>query len=268
MLTKYDFQPFEIKNLIRRGSNNDGGYLIPSDTKADLLISLGLGDDWKFELSLVKKNHVPKFIIFDHSQNLSVYVIGLLNRMRPNSFKLMAFIYRFLVLLRYFRDFTIMRNTHVKKRITKEGSSKHAMPQKKGGDINLPQIFNKFVGPENVSVILKIDIEGSEYEIVEQILDFSEKITLLIVEFHDIIERKNEFKKSLDMLKLRYSLIHSHINNYGYVNKDFIPQVCELTFVKKTLFYETSKVDKLPRVGLDSPSTPSRKDFEINFIKD
>ncbi len=267
ILTLSDFRPFEINNLIRMGATNDGGYLLPSDCKADLLISLGLGDDWKFELDLIKNNYVDKFIIFDHTKNLSTYVKSLLNRTKLNNFKLTAFTYRLLVLLRYFKDFTIMRNNHVKRKITQKGSSSINMHAKRASDINLLQIFNEFVKSPNVSVILKIDIEGSEYEIIEQILDFSNQITLLIVEFHDIIVKKHEFEKCLRLLKSKYSLIHSHINNYGHVNKDFIPQVCEFTFIKNTLFHGTNKVNKLPRKGLDSPSTPSRKDFEINFIK-
>ena len=60
ILTLSDFRPFEINNLIRMGATNDGGYLLPSDYKADLLISLGLGDDWKFELDLIKNNYVDR----------------------------------------------------------------------------------------------------------------------------------------------------------------------------------------------------------------
>ena len=102
MLTKFDFQPFDTNNLIRRGAKNDGGYLIPEDAKADLLISFGLGDDWKFELDLVKYHHVRSFVVFDHTQNAKVYVKRLLKLPKINDFNLNAYIYRLIVLLRYF----------------------------------------------------------------------------------------------------------------------------------------------------------------------
>ena len=123
MLSKFDFQPYFANNLIRRGAKNDGGYLIPKDAKADLLISFGLGDDWKFELDLVKYNHVRRFVVFDHTQNTIIYIKRLLKLTKINNFNLNAYIYRLIVLLRYLRDFVIKNNTHVKKRITNKHKS-------------------------------------------------------------------------------------------------------------------------------------------------
>ena len=267
MLTKFDFQPFDTNNLIRRGAKNDGGYLIPEDAKADLLISFGLGDDWKFELDLVRNNHVNKFIVFDHTQNLLVYAIRLLKRINVNNFKFSAFIYRLLILLRYLRDYVIRNNTHVKKRITKQGSVfMNNNVKELVNDINLYEIFDKFVNSPNVRVILKIDIEGSEYEIIQQILDHSNQVILLVIEFHDITDNMLIFEQCLSILKMKYSLIHSHINNYGHVDENLIPQICEFTFIHKAHFHENRKVDKLPREGLDSPTTPFRPDFQISFL--
>ena len=42
----------------------------------------------------------------------------------------------------------------------------------------------------NEKNFLKIDIEGSEYEIIEDIIDHSQKISVLIIEFH-WINKKN-----------------------------------------------------------------------------
>ncbi len=267
MLTKFDFQPFDTNNLIRRGTKNDGGYLIPRDTKAHLLISFGLGDDWKFELDLVRNNHVNKFIVFDHTQNLLVYAIRLLKCVKVRNFKFSVFIYRLIILLRYLRDYVIKNNTHVRKRITKQGSViKDNNVKELVNDINLHEVFNKFVSSPNVRVILKIDIEGSEYEIIKQILDHSNQVILLIIEFHYITDNKLMFEQCLSLLKTKFSLIHSHINNYGYVDENLIPQICEFTFIHKAHFNENRKVDKLPLEGLDSPTTPFRPDFEISFL--
>lgn len=269
MLTKFDFQPFDIKNLTRRGAKNDGGYLIPEDARADLLISLGLGDDWKFELDLVGFNHVSKFVVFDHTQNLTVYVKKLIKQLKVNYFEFSAFIYRLLVLLRYLRDFAINSNSHIKKRITNQGSISQNNSLLRGvtNDINLNEIFDEFVGSPDVSVILKIDIEGSEYEIIQQILDHCDQVILLIIEFHDIHNKTRIFEDCLSLLKNRFSLIHAHINNYGKINENLIPDICELTLINKNNFHGDRKVDRLPRVGLDSPSTLYRPDFEIDFTK-
>ena len=54
MLELNDFQPYNYDNIVRRGSQNDGGYLLSNYVSAKFLISLGLGDNWKFELDLIK----------------------------------------------------------------------------------------------------------------------------------------------------------------------------------------------------------------------
>ena len=120
ILTKFDFQPYLFEGLARRGAKNDGGYLIPINIKADLLISFGLGNDWKFELDLVKCKYVRSFVIFDHSQNLLGYFREFIRRLKPQGFQLKALVYRLILLFRYFRDFVIMRNIHIQKKVTKK----------------------------------------------------------------------------------------------------------------------------------------------------
>ena len=255
MLELKDFQPFNYDNLVRRGSTNDGGYLLPSDISAQFLISLGLGDDWKFELDLTKHNQVSKFIVFDHSVTLLNLLRTLLNRER----KIKAFIYRAIVLIRYFRDFTFLRKLHVKKKITKYGSIENSR------EINLNEIFKEFVVDPKSTIILKIDIEGSEFDIIEQVIEFSSQTLVLIIEFHEILKQKDKFKTSLELLKSKFSLIHTHVNNYGEIDEFSIPNVCEFTFINQNMYRENGKVSRLPRVGLDSPSTPGRPDREIIF---
>ena len=255
MLELRDFQPFYCDKLVRRGSTNDGGYLLPSDITAQFLISLGLGDDWKFELDLIKHKQVSKFFVFDHSVTFLNLFKKMVNRKR--SFK--VFLYRAVVLVRYFRDFTFLKKPHLKKKITKYGSSENH------GEISINEIFKEFVVDRKSTVILKIDIEGSEYDIIEQVMEFSSQIVVLIIEFHEILKQKDEFKNSLELLKLKFSLIHTHVNNYGEFDEFSIPDICEFTFVNHDMHRENGKVSRLPRVGLDAPTTPGRPDRKIIF---
>ena len=263
ILTKFDFQPYLFEGLARRGAKNDGGYLIPINIKADLLISFGLGNDWKFELDLVKCKHVRSFVIFDHSQNLLGYFREFIRRLMPQGFQLKALVYRLILLLRYFRDFVIMRNIHIQKKVTKKGNIVYSKISKK--EISVTEIFGEFVNDADKKIVLKIDIEGYEYEIIDQVIDYKDDVVLIIIEFHDITLRLDEFKKCLDKLNLHYSLIHSHVNNYGSLDLNSIPQMCEFTFINKTIFIGKDKISKLPRNDLDSPTTPFRNDLMLNF---
>ena len=255
MLELNDFQPYDHNNLVRRGSRNDGGYLVPLDISAKLLISLGLGDDWKFELDLIKHKQVSKFIVFDHSVTLLSLIKKLIIRKR----KLKAFIYRLVVLIRYLRDFILFKNLHIKKKITRDGSIKNF------NEISLVEIFKNCITDAQSTIILKIDIEGSEYEIIEQILECKSQILVLIIEFHEILKMKEKFKSSLEQLKCSFILIHTHANNYGKIDEFSIPDVCEFTFINMNMYATNKKVSKLPRIGLDSPSNPGRPDHEMIY---
>ena len=255
MLELEDFQPYYYENLVRRGSTNDGGYLLPSDVSAQFLISLGLGDDWKFELDLIKYQQVSKFIVFDHS----VTLLNLIKKLFPRKIKLKAYIYRIIVLVRFLKDFILFKNSHIKKKVTRNGSIKNF------NEISLVEIFKDYIADSQSTIILKIDIEGSEYEIIEQILELSSQILVLIIEFHEILKLKEKFKSSLEQLESSFTLIHTHANNYGKIDEFSIPDVCEFTFINMNMYVTNKKVSKLPQIGLDSPTTPSRPDYKMIF---
>ena len=61
------FKPKKKFSLIRLGKNNDGGYLVGKKTilESEILISLGIGDDWSFESDFLKINNQSKIIMYD-----------------------------------------------------------------------------------------------------------------------------------------------------------------------------------------------------------
>ena len=114
-------------------------------------------------------------------------------------------------------------------------------------------------------VILKIDIEGDEYEVTDQIIDFHPRIKLIVIEFHNIHSRTHEFENCIKKLKMKYKLIHTHYNNNGRVVND-IPDVVELTFLISSENLTVTKVRNLPR-SIDRPNNSQLKDFEITYDK-
>ena len=254
MLVLSDFQPFKFDNLIRRGAGHDGGYLIPANLSASKLISLGLGDNWQFEIDMLKNKQIEKFIVFDHTVSVASLIKSSIKLRR----KVLARIYRLIVLFRYIRDFIFFSNLHVKKKVTSNGDGENV-------EISLTRIFENYLSDSDSSIVLKIDIEGYEYEILEQMTIENQKIALLVVEFHQIHERRSEFKRALDLIKTNFILIHTHYNNFGIVDDDFIPDVCEFTFINRDLFKENSRVEFLPHPTLDSPAAPNRPDYFVRF---
>ena len=64
------FIPIFIENneLVRLGSVDDGGYVVPKQTilSSELLVSLGMSDNWDFEKDFVKISKKSVYA-YDHS---------------------------------------------------------------------------------------------------------------------------------------------------------------------------------------------------------
>ncbi|MDR3413278.1 MAG: hypothetical protein P4L87_20380, partial [Formivibrio sp.] len=61
--------PAIVDDLIRVGSVNDGGYVVPSSSveAADFLLSFGVSDDWSFEEHFKKLNPTVQIHAYDHT---------------------------------------------------------------------------------------------------------------------------------------------------------------------------------------------------------
>ena len=68
-------QPNKINTLKRIGGNNDGGYVIDERniSNSDILIGLGMSDNWLFEEEFNSINPVPTYI-YDRTVSLKVFL--------------------------------------------------------------------------------------------------------------------------------------------------------------------------------------------------
>lgn len=112
---------------------------------------------------------------------------------------------------------------------------------------------------------LKCDIEGGEYDILDDIILNSKLLTGIVIEFHDVDNHDN-FNDILNFIaKVDLKLIHTHLNNFSYIitNAGYIPYAVELTFSSSdALTYD--KTLQLPH-KLDMPNCADREQFIINF---
>ncbi len=250
-----DLQPFKVGPMHRVGSKNDGGYVIPKELPViETLISFGVGDNWSFERSCLKKKIVLNAVMYDHTIDLNQFVSRIRSRLLTREFDFKSFTYRVFVTLKYLRDFSNPSLIHIRKEITKNESSQ--------SKTNLLEIA-KNLG--SAPFILKVDIEGAEYDIVEQIVHLNEKIPVLLIEFHETEKYRQLFESSLDALKQKYILSHTHVNNYDGLSGDGIPKTLELTFCNRDYYSAEQKVIELPVAGLDQVSAPNRPDVFLRF---
>jgi hypothetical protein len=236
-------------DLVRIGKNNDGGYLVGTNSleRSRYLISLGIGDDWSFEEDFLKKNRSNVIVkcfddILDEKFLIKRIILQLLPIFYNRNFKY------FMYLLKNYFNFL-----KIKKKIK--------FNKKKIFYNDLNEILNKISGEgEGRSVFLKIDIEGSEYRILDSILSNQNKLLGLVIEFHDCDLHKDRILNFVKNLNL--TLIHIHGNNYAETDLGGDVTVFEVTFDKFPI--KIDEVNKLPNL-LDMPNDANQKEIILKF---
>ena len=259
---KYNFiRPLQVNSLKRLGRNADGGYIVDNNLikKANYLISLGIGNDWSFENDLINKNQEITIHIYDHTVNAGVYIKNILKNLRRfftfrSNYK--ALKSSILELLKY-KIFLNQKNVNLFR-------EKVVNPTKNNKESDIKKIFSRIDTSKNI--ILKCDIEGSEYEIISSILNVSKNIDTLLIEFHDLDKNDNIFIESMNHLKEKFNIIHLHGNNHADKLANGLPKIIEITLLNKKYLIDNSlHVNHFPIKDLDFPNNPNKEDLNFSF---
>ena len=255
--------PFKSSNLLRLGIEKDGGYIVDQKIlkNSDFLISFGMADEYSFEIDFLQFNKNNKLIIYDFSISHFHYFKEIIKNLR-----------RIIKFKRTLKDLSTCINNYIQfikftnlkkvnffsKKITPNDNSKN--------NISIHKIFDKYLRQNKKNITLKIDIEGTEYEIINEILKYHEIIDQIIIEYHDTHIRKKEFLDNMRKYLNKFNITHLHANNYQSCNSDGFPINIEITFVNKKLIDNSYKKHfNFPIYKLDYPNNPKLKDLEFSF---
>jgi hypothetical protein len=248
-------RPVIDESMIRIGNSSDGGYAMSRNAlvKTERVLSLGLGENWSFEEALAASKPGINIEVYDHTVTFHYFLkksikgIIKLILLQESLANVKARFYR----LNSYLHFWIKKDSHKhhKYRVTKSSFS---------------SILEKY--DQNSNIGLKVDIEGSEWEILSQISSRQESFSFVILEIHDFETREEELKIFIERLSKNFYLAHLHANNFSGVGKNGFPLVFELTFLRKFSNSSPNQLRSfLPVFGLDSPNARNRPDFEIYF---
>jgi len=147
----------------------------------------------------------------------------------------------------------------------------HFLLQNQSGFRSLGEVFNykytrrhatlikKFLGPQFLvseilnsrgfqgmkrTVFVKLDIEGAEYALLEDLLSLKDLFTGLCIEFHGLDQVGNRSKLECFLNELQYHIIHLSINEVCYLQGNF-PSVLEVSLMPKGLVGEEMKIPAL-----------------------
>jgi hypothetical protein len=253
-----DFRPVTCESLARLGSPNDGGYVVPlyAVAASNALVSFGLSHDWRFERDFRKHNPGATIHCYDPTVSLLTAVqfsLGQLLRF------LLRFRMRYLVRTVAWIDYMLFFRAnvvHYKQRVWHD---------RQGNSATVDDAFARL--PAGSQVFAKVDIEGSEYRILDDLLRHSRSITSLAIEFHDVDIVTGLFNSLIEKIKRDFYIVHIHANNMGGMAPFHFPIAPEITLLNKRFFNSIPSPSRLqyPVSGLDHPNHPEFPDFSFEF---
>ena len=242
-------------DLIRFGKNNDGGYLIEKNSilDSDVLISAGISWDYSFEEDYLKQ--VKKQIsCYDHTINFKHYFV---------TWFLIFFsrIIKFSNISRIKSSYKNILKPIKLRRFFKNQNVYYynlGIGLKNEKILELNEVLHKHKNFNKI--FLKIDIERDEYRLLDDILENSDKINGLVIEFHDLDLNLEKIEKFIKNFKC--DLVHIHPNNSGPIGQNGIPTIIEFSFAKNPKVLGERKNIKHK---LDQPNIKNKKDIDLKF---
>jgi len=268
MLDKTLLRPVSYDQLARIGPPRDGGYVVPVDQlmQCRVLLSLGLNDDWSFDTACVAKNANLVVVGVDHTVGRwhfrrkvlrCLWKIGfyalLLRRKKVRTYN--GYLRNALSYFSFFRE----PNRHIQKMVAGEDGP---------GKVSVRRLIDDCPAAEQADLFLKMDIEGSEYETIADIVSRASRIRCIAAEFHQLDSRTAEFNQAMRELGREFGLVHIHANNHSrYDTVNDFPSDVEVSFVNRRFLpaIPTLSPHAYPRAGLDFPCDINQPDVRLVF---
>lgn len=254
-------RPLVLDDQERLGAAHDGGYVLPRRLleASKTLLSFGINLDWRFELDVARRFPAVQIESFDASTTLSKalwwgvtrFLYSPISRRREH---LMAF-------TKPVDYFSYIRHARVRHHAQFIGPRAADDTAAVADVLAVPDIRDP--------ILVKMDIEGAEYEVLDALLPSHDRIAGLVVEFHDLDRRFSDFRSLVTRVRRHYHVTHVHANNAVPLSVDGMPQVLEITFLRHELAPHADPWGPdTYRLPMDAPNLPGLPDIDIRFDGD
>jgi hypothetical protein len=269
------FRPVQLRDLVRLGRDNDGGYVVSERVcgATQMVLGLGISTDWSFEAAFHARNPAVRVIGVDGSVSAQVFrrmakarAAAALRGLLGLRYRAMRFeISEARELLRLARDLESFfgRNGGFRERFITADESPCSITWQS-------LIAEVPAGVRNAGgVFVKMDIEGAEYEVLPEVLRDASSLSGMIVEFHDCDVQWDSFAALMELAKRDFAIVHVHGNNWRpLIPGSTIPTTLEVTLMHRRLLApgeERPAQASYPLAGLDQPCHPGRPDYPLHF---
>ena len=124
-------------------------------------------------------------------------------------------------------------------------------------------------------MILKIDVEGAEWDVLDAATsDELARFSQIVGEFHEFSNVKDpawrdKVQRVLVKLRSMFDVVHVHGNNWGKLNviaNVAVPEAIELTFANRSI-YECGETNEIFPTALDQPNFNARPDIFLGNMR-
>lgn len=121
------------------------------------------------------------------------------------------------------------------------------------------------------NMILKMDVEGCEWEVLENVKqEIISKFSQIVIEFHSVFDyhRAEEILSVLHKMNKTHQVIHVHGNNYSKIlwcDGIPYPDALEVTYVSKEQHEFEDNNDVLLPISLDKPNCPYVQETPLGY---
>jgi len=201
--------------LIRMGKQNDGGYVIPVEAMraADVMLGYGIDNDISFEREFSQRYDKASYGFDCGVRNIETGHDKC-----------------------YFLSECIGTSYYL-----------YGNQQSSGKIFTFDEQLDR-LRLTNKKIVLKMDIEGAEYYVIDDLLKHQQQITGIVIEVHFTRASLESTYRLFSKLNEHFLLLHLHGNNCCQCKLNEIPPVLELTYINKNLVssYELTNNHKYP----------------------
>jgi hypothetical protein len=223
--------PTVIEDPIRIGCASDGGYIIPKKLldHCDDVLSCGLGENWSFDRAWKEIKPNSKIHMYDGTVSV--------DRMKD-------------YLRSPYRAFFPSQAIHFEENIGP-------------GFTEFSKAIERL---DSKRVLLKMDIEGGEFPLLDEILAHKDIFPGIVIEIHFANHRRAQFVQAVKKLQQEYELLHLHGNNHTtFSSQDNSCDCYEFTFMRRDLCSNFTKRHDFYLKDLDVSNVPGIEDYEYYF---
>lgn len=240
----------------RLGPAGDGGYQVADGVLGhiDWIVSLGLGDDWRFDEALQRTTGAG-LVVFDATVDEAFWAVRTFRqqarRLRRGSKQRTSTVNEQTGYFRYRRFFGDASREHRRVNV--------GYPQP--GWVTLAEVLAE---RPDARIFMKCDIEGWEWRILDDIVATRHRFSGLCMEFHDVdllLPRLLGFHRRMP----EFTVIDVVANNFGAVAPDGTPQVVEVAMARTALL---GPPDSQTRPQTAEPNSRLNTRIELTFDRE